>query len=115
MEKRAFEMNTDELKLSAGTYNFSKLEAKEIRLLRSHFTKHGQLTGELKTFSLEASTLPSFRTVSYTWNPKSYPHRIVIDNQEIPVLSTVYSYLHMHLHHTEDGDKIWQLALHQSR
>lgn len=117
MEKRPIEMNTDSLKPSAGTYKFSKLGAKEIRLLRCHFTKQGQLTGTLKTFSLEASTLPPFRTLSYTWNPKSYPYRIVIDNQELPVLSTVYSYLQMHLHHTEDADKIWHwidsLCIHQ--
>jgi hypothetical protein len=107
MEKRPIEMNTDLFKPSAGMYKFSKLEAKEIRLLRCHFTEHGQLTGKLKTFSLDASTLPSFRTVSYTWNPKSYAHRIVIDNQDLPVLSSIYSYLQMHLPHTEDGDKIW--------
>jgi len=80
MEKRPIEMNTDLFKPSAGTYKFSKLEAKETRLLRCHFTEHGQLTGKLKTFSLNALTLPSFQTVSYTWNPKSYVHCIIINN-----------------------------------
>ncbi|KAH7075939.1 heterokaryon incompatibility protein-domain-containing protein [Paraphoma chrysanthemicola] len=100
-------MNTDLSKPSRRTYKFSELGANEIRLLRCQFTKHGQLIGKMKTFSLETSTLPPFRTVSYTWNPISYPHRLLIDNQELPVLSSMYSYLHMILHGAGDSDEIW--------
>jgi len=100
-------MNTDPAKPGARTYKFSELQAQEIRLLRCYFTEHGRLAGELKTFSLRASTLPSFRTLSYTWGPKYYTHRIVIDDGELPVLDSLYPYLEMHLRDTEDGGKTW--------
>ncbi|KAF2106011.1 heterokaryon incompatibility protein-domain-containing protein [Lophiotrema nucula] len=100
-------MSTEPFEASAGTYKFSRLEEQEIRLLRCHVDKHGQLIGELKTFPLDDTNLPSFRTVSYTWGEKCYSRRIRIDGQELPVLDSLYPYLRMHLRQTEDADKIW--------
>lgn len=74
-------------------YNYSHIKKNEIRLLRGRRNQQGVLYGELKNFHLDSSELPAYHAVSYAWGSRSFKNSIMIDEEQLPVLDSLFPFL----------------------
>ncbi|KAF7956997.1 hypothetical protein EAE96_004319 [Botrytis aclada] len=76
-------------------YSYTPLDTSKpsIRLLRLQRNEQGSITGLLESFSLDNPERPAFKTLSYVWGPKVFPHTIFINGHPFPVLSSLHPFL----------------------
>ncbi|KAF7936570.1 uncharacterized protein EAE97_007936 [Botrytis byssoidea] len=76
-------------------YSYTSLDTSKpsIRLLRLQRNEQGSISGLLEVFSLDDPERPVFRTLSYVWGPKVFPHSILINGHPFPVLSSLHPLL----------------------
>lgn len=77
----------------SGIYVHFPVAENQIRLLRGHVQEDGSLAGELCAFSLEASDLPVFTAVSYTWGSPLYGNALDVGGRRLPVLDSLFPFL----------------------
>lgn len=76
-------------------YSYTPLDTSKpsIRLLRLQRNEQGSISGLLESFPLDDPERPVFRTLSYVWGPKVFPHNILINGCSFPILSSLQPFL----------------------